>query len=445
MDDMAAGIAWMELGRYEDAVRLFAPLAAAGKAPAGLHLAYRLGLRGRRAEAAAAARRVIGQVPDWTLPHQQLALSAAQLKRKREARSASRIALELAPDDEQGWNTAFWVAALRKDLKAASRAAAHLLELAPEGATSHYDSGCMFLLRGDTARDEVAFRRALAIAPEHRSAKAGLASVIRARGSGLAAWDLERSLLQVSAPGPDAIARVRTTTRVLWAPLVAALMLVTFLAISSRPSGPSASPWLLWLLTTLYAIELGGLTFWMTRKWASGATSIVDLSRFHRIVSAAVVPATICGVVTMLLRLPGPPKIVPITITFAVCMLVSGLVPSLPSPDAGRARRQADPGLAPRRRLWNPNVEAKDVRAARKDVKPWQVIVLGTAGVALSWVPIFGALLPAAVLACGVVHLHRSRRHDGDGRAAGLACTWLGTVALLIQVVVIVRIIFRWP
>ena len=71
---------------------------------------------------------------------------------------------------------------------------------------------------------------------------------------------------------------------------------------------------------------------------------------------------------------------------------------------------------------------------------PVTSLILGIAGIVLSFVPVFGPLLSAAALILGIVCLRRRKRRRG----LALAGVWMGAGGFVLGAVVSVLMFFEW-
>jgi len=445
MHTLATAQACVELGRYQDAVSMLAPQAAAGEPQAGLLLSVCLARLGYPADAADAARRVLEYHPDWAPPYAQLARSASLLGRHQEAKEAAARALALDPGSVGSWEASFWAAASRHDWSEASKASVGLLELAPHDCRSHTIAGFFFLMRSRPGAEEAAFRRALSLDPDDADARRGLADSLGSTKREAGAWELRRSQLRELPTDARSVSGLRKSTAVLRLPMMAALTMLLFVCVLFRVRVDAGGmPWATPVMALMYGLELGYVTVRIQRLWNSGATEIADLIRFRRMAYTSAVPAYICVIAALTLRAVQTTGDASSVALFAICMGVTGTAMLIPTPSREMAVNRAlhdiegsSKGPPSETSQQADVLAAGQFEDAARRVKGWYLAFFAAVSACLFFLPLIGQALQVAALVAGLAAASKSRRLLGRARPADIACIWLAISGLTISLVAV--------
>lgn len=166
-DDLAAGDAAYEEGRWNDAVEAYRRglERRPDNALAWTALAFALEAEGRTQEELAAAERAVETGPRLAPAQRALARALRHLGRRSEAVEAIRTALQLDPSDVAVLSDYAWLVGDEGDADEAVRAATRAVELYPDDASAWFALASAAEAQGDTVREEEALRKCVELEP----------------------------------------------------------------------------------------------------------------------------------------------------------------------------------------------------------------------------------------------------------------------------------------
>lgn len=174
---------------------------------AGLYLHY---LQKHPAKAEAYYHDAIAARPDWSWPHNSLAVLLHTEGRKAEAEAAFREAMRLDPLWSRPHSDLAILYRLEGRVDDAEKEARRALELAPDNAATNNNYGVILDMLGDEAGAEAHYRRAITVAPDIPSPYYNVASLHIRRGDvdGAVAWlakaiELDSGFRNELAADPD--------------------------------------------------------------------------------------------------------------------------------------------------------------------------------------------------------------------------------------------------